>query len=245
MLAVTVITLTNRAAVAFAWQRQNRPGGTVKRELNPKMLYFGTPVVLVSSLNCDGSTNIAPMSSAWWVGKTAMLGLSVSSQTVRNLQQRPRIVLNLADASMVDAVDRLALLTGRPDVPEYKRARGYTYQSDKYRAADLTPVMFDPQSPTGVAESLIQMEGRVQAIHGIDEDDSGLRALEVKVLHTHVDESLLMAHHPNYIDPLRWHPLIMKFTEYFIGGDLARPSSLAQGWGMPELAIGSAALTSA
>jgi len=90
----------------------------LKRELNPKMLYFGTPVVLISSLNEDGSTNIAPMSSAWWVGKTAMLGMSVNSQTVRNLERRPRVVLNLVDASMVDAIDRLALLTGRADVPE-------------------------------------------------------------------------------------------------------------------------------
>jgi len=217
----------------------------VKRELSPKMLYFGTPVVLVSSLNGDGSTNIAPMSSAWWVGNTAMLGLSVNSQTVRNLQQRSRLVLNLADASMVDAIDRLALLTGRPDVPEYKRARGYTYQPDKYRAAGLTPVRFDSESPAGVAESLIQLEGRVQAVHGIDEDDSGLRALEVKIVHTHVDESLGMTHHPSYIDHLRCHPLIMKFTEYFTGGDLARPSSLAQGWGMPELDHESAALTRA
>src|SRR5262249_33296172 len=69
----------------------------VKRELNPKMLYFGTPVILVSSLNADGTTNIAPMSSAWWVGQTAMLGLSVNSQTVRNLEQRPACVLNLVD----------------------------------------------------------------------------------------------------------------------------------------------------
>ena len=212
----------------------------MKRELNPKMLYFGTPVVLVSSLNDDGSTNIAPMSSAWWVGRTAMLGLSVNSQTVRNLEHNPRLVLNLVDATMVDAVDRLALLTGRPDVPEYKRARGYTYEPDKYRAAGLTPATFGSESPTGVAESLIQMEGQVQAFHAIDEDDSGLRALEVRVLRTHVDESVLMAHHPNYIDPLRWHPLIMKFTEYFAGGELARPSSLAQGWGMPPLHAGSA-----
>lgn len=207
----------------------------VKRELNPKMLYFGTPVVLVSSLNSDGSTNIAPMSSAWWVGRTAMLGLSVNSQTVRNLERRPRLVLNLVDTSMVDAVDRLALLTGRPDVPEYKRARGYTYRPDKYRAAGLTPATFDADVPTGVAESLIQMEGQVQAIHHIDEDNSGLRALEVTVLHTHVDESLLMTGHPDYIDPLRWQPLIMKFTEYFSDGTLARPSSLASGWDMPQL----------
>jgi flavin reductase (DIM6/NTAB) family NADH-FMN oxidoreductase RutF len=124
----------------------------VKRELNPKMLYFGTPVVLVSSLNRAGSTNIAPMSSAWWVGHTAMLGLSTHSQTVRNLQEHPRWYSTWWTASMVDAVDRLALLTARPDVPEYKRARGCTSQPDKYRAGGLTPVLLGPGSPAGVAE---------------------------------------------------------------------------------------------
>jgi flavin reductase (DIM6/NTAB) family NADH-FMN oxidoreductase RutF len=207
----------------------------VKRELNPKMLYFGTPVVLVSSLNSDGSTNVAPMSSAWWVGKTAMLGLSVNSQTVRNLQERPRCVLNLADEAMVDAIDRLALLTGRPDVPDYKRARGYSYAPDKFTAAGLTPAPLGAGMPAGVAESPIQMEGKVQAIHDIDGPDSGLRALEVAVLRTRVDEGLLMANHQNYIDPLRWNPLFMKFTEYFSGASLTRPSSLARGWDMPPL----------
>jgi flavin reductase (DIM6/NTAB) family NADH-FMN oxidoreductase RutF len=212
----------------------------VKRELNPKMFYFGTPVVLVSSLNHDGSTNIAPMSSAWWVGHSAMLGLSVNSQTVRNLQERPQIVLNLVDVSMVDAVDRLALLTGRPDVPEYKRARGYTYEADKFAAAGLTPVSFGSGRPTGVTESPVQMEGWVQAIHDIDEDDSGLRAIEVRIIRTQVEESLLMDQHPNYIDPLRWDPLIMKFTEYFAGGAIARTSSLARGWDMPAMHRGTA-----
>ncbi len=193
----------------------------MKRVLTPKMLYFGTPVVLVSSLNSDGSTNVAPMSSAWWVGETAMLGLSVNSQTVRNLAQRPMCVLNLAHEAMVDAVDRLALLTGRPDVPEYKRARGYTYEPDKFAA--------------GVAESPIQIEGRVQSIHQIDGPKSALRALEVSVLRTRVDDSLIMTNHPTYIDPLRWNPLLMKFTEYFSGATLTRPSSLARGWSMPPL----------
>lgn len=208
----------------------------MKRVLNPKMLYFGTPVLLVSSLNADGTTNLAPMSSSWWVGNTAMLGLSVNSQTVRNLKRRPSCVLNLVDATMVDAIDRLALLTGRPDVPGYKRARGYTYEPDKFTAAGLTPASFGDHAPAGVAESLIQMEGRVRNIHHIDEDDSGLRALEVSVLRTHVDESLLMADHPKYIDPLAWDPLFMKFTDYFAGARLSRPSSLARGWDMPALA---------
>jgi flavin reductase (DIM6/NTAB) family NADH-FMN oxidoreductase RutF len=39
-----------------------RKADPVKRVLNPKMLYFGTPVLLVSSLNADGTTNQAPMS---------------------------------------------------------------------------------------------------------------------------------------------------------------------------------------
>jgi flavin reductase (DIM6/NTAB) family NADH-FMN oxidoreductase RutF len=162
---------------------------------------------------------------------------------VRNLRERPEVVINLVDDSMVDAIDRLALLTGRPDVPEYKRTRGYTYEADKYRAAQLTPEVFHASSPTGVAESPIQLQGRVQRIYDIDENDSGLRALEVKVLHTRVEESLLMANRPNYIDPLLWHPMIMKFTEYFVGGTLARPSSLAKGWGMPSLPAEAPALS--
>ena len=208
----------------------------MKRELNPKMLYFGTPVILVSSLNADGTTNIAPMSSAWWVGQTAMLGLSVNSQTVRNLEQRPACVLNLVDGGMVDAIDRIALLTGRPDVPEYKQARGYTYEPDKFTAAGLTRAPLGDGLPAAVAESPIQLTGEVRAIHEIDGPDSGLRALEVAVLATHVDEDLLMDGHPNYIDPLRWDPMLMKFTEYFSGAQLARPSSLARGWDMPSLA---------
>ncbi len=213
----------------------------MKRVLNPKMFYFGTPVLLVSSLNADGSTNVAPMSSAWWVGNSAMLGLSVNSQTVRNLQERPHCVLNMVDATMVDAVDRLALLTGRPDVPEYKRERGYTYEPDKFTAAGLTPASFGDQMPAGVAESLIQMQGRVRTIHHIDGEDSGLRALEVSVRSTHVDDSLLMTDHPRYIDPLRWDPLFMKFTEYFAGAALSRPSSLARGWDMPSVAAAASA----
>jgi flavin reductase (DIM6/NTAB) family NADH-FMN oxidoreductase RutF len=36
--------------------------------IEPAILYFGTPVVLIGSSNEDGSSNLAPMSSAWWVG---------------------------------------------------------------------------------------------------------------------------------------------------------------------------------
>ena len=202
----------------------------MKHPLNPKMLYFGTPVVLVCSLNEDGSTNVAPISSAWWLARSAVIGMAATSQTVHNLERRPECVLSLVDGALVDAVDRLALLTGRRDVPPHKVGRGYRYEPDKFGSAGLTP---SPGTPAGVAESRVELRGRVTAVHEVGGDGSALRALEVAVADVLVDDELLMPHHPSYIDPLRWDPLIMKFTEYFTGGAMARPSSLARGWGMP------------
>ena len=45
------------------------------RVAEPAILYFGTPVVLIGTSNDDGSYNLAPMSSAWWLGWRCMLGL--------------------------------------------------------------------------------------------------------------------------------------------------------------------------
>ena len=59
---------------------------------------------------------------------------------------------------MVDAIDRIALLTGRPDVPEYKQARGYTWEPDKFAAAGLSPEHRGDGLPAAVAESLVQLE---------------------------------------------------------------------------------------
>lgn len=43
-------------------------------QIDPAILYFGTPVVLIGSTNEDGSYNLAPMSSAWWVGWRCISG---------------------------------------------------------------------------------------------------------------------------------------------------------------------------
>jgi len=73
--------------------------------IDPAILYFGTPVVLVSTLNEDGSPNLAPMSSAWWLRYSCMLGFDASSKTPANLLRTGECVLNLASADMVDKVD--------------------------------------------------------------------------------------------------------------------------------------------
>jgi flavin reductase (DIM6/NTAB) family NADH-FMN oxidoreductase RutF len=208
----------------------------MKRTVEPKVLYFGTPVVLISSLNPDGTTNLAPMSSAWWLGYTAMLGMGTSAQTVKNLTERPEAVLNLVDPAMVAALDRIALLTGSREMSDAKRARGYRYEPDKFAAGGLTREPAGLAGLDAVEESPINLEGRIRAIHEIDGPDSHLCALEMKIERVRVREDLLMSN-DRYIDPLQWDPLIMKFTEYFAGGTPAYASSLARGWQMPPMPL--------
>ena len=88
----------------------------------PPILYFGTPVVLISSANEDASINLAPMSSAFWLGWRCILGLAATSKTTENLKRTGECVLNLPCDEQVQAVDRLALTTGSNPVPKGKRS---------------------------------------------------------------------------------------------------------------------------
>ncbi|QIS14574.1 hypothetical protein F5544_33695 [Nocardia arthritidis] len=90
--------------------------------VEPKILYFGTPVAFISTENEDGSFNLAPMSSAWALGQVVVLGLGAQGQTAHNLRTRPELVINLPSAALWPAVERLAPLTGRYPVPPTKDA---------------------------------------------------------------------------------------------------------------------------
>jgi flavin reductase (DIM6/NTAB) family NADH-FMN oxidoreductase RutF len=48
--------------------------------IHPSILYFGTPVVLITTRNPDGSANITPMSSAWALADRVVIGLSGGGQ---------------------------------------------------------------------------------------------------------------------------------------------------------------------
>ncbi|HWM03167.1 MAG TPA: flavin reductase family protein [Actinophytocola sp.] len=195
-----------------------------------KVLYFGTPVVLVSTRNEDGSANLAPMSSAWWLGQSCLLGLGNAAQTSANLHRERECVLNLPSSALVDAVDRIALLTGRPDVPAYKVAKGYRFSRTKFAAAGLTEQPADLVAPPRAAECPIQMECVLAAAHPMGESTT---AFQVSVVRAHVAEELLIPG-TDYVDPVAWDPLIMKFCEFFGGGANLHPSRLATGWRMPH-----------
>ena len=84
----------------------------VSQTISPPIFYWGTPVVLITTENEDGTSNIAPMSSAWWLGNRCMLGLGAISQTTINLIRTKQCVLNLASDNMAGAVNALAKTTG-------------------------------------------------------------------------------------------------------------------------------------
>jgi flavin reductase (DIM6/NTAB) family NADH-FMN oxidoreductase RutF len=197
-----------------------------------KVHYYGTPVVLVSSTNPDGTTNLAPMSSAWWLGQNAMLGLGAASQTTHNLLRTREAVLNLAPAHLVDAVDRLALLTGSRVLSPHKQETGYRYEPRKFEAARLTPEPSDLVAPHRVAECPIQLECRVTGHYDIDNESSKASAIHVEVVRAHVSDEVLLPG-TDYVDPQAWDPLIMKFCDFFGDGQPLLPSRLAAGWRMP------------
>ncbi|MFD4532890.1 flavin reductase family protein [Kitasatospora sp. NPDC058397] len=198
-----------------------------------KVLYFGTPVVLISSLNDDGTANLAPMSSVWWLGQSCMLGLGNNGQTTANLLREGECVLNLPSSAMVDAVDRIALTTGKPTVADYKVKQGYRYEPDKFSVAQLTEQASDLVRAPRVAECPVQLECKVVSAHPFGGPEPHATAFEVEVLRAHVEEDLVIPG-THYVDPLGWDPLIMKFCEFFGGGDNVHPSRLAEGWNMPH-----------
>ena len=200
------------------------------KSIDPTILYFGTPVAIISTLNDDGSSNLAPMSSVWWLGWSCMLGLGQMGQTSDNLIRTRECVINLPSVDMVTHVDRLAMTTGKNPVPEKKRAWGYQYQRDKFGAAGLTPMRSECVAPPRIQECPIQMEGIVHDVRPFGKNVAA-NAFEVHVTRLHVEESLLMAgNDPSrpHVDPERWQPLIMTFCRFFGGGEEVHPSRLAE-----------------
>nr|WP_246001462.1 flavin reductase family protein [Allorhizocola rhizosphaerae] len=156
--------------------------------INPKILYFGTPVVLLSTENDDASANLAPMSSAWALGQTVVLGLGPEGHTANNLRKRPELVINLPDPRLWPAVEAIADLTGSDPVPEHKRP-AYRHERDKFGAAGLTAVESLRVRPPRVAECPLQLEARVE--HMALDASGEFVIVQVGVVTVHADPGIV------------------------------------------------------
>ena len=58
---------------------------TTRVTCEPAILYFDTPVVLISTVNADAATNLVPMCSIFWLGWRCMLGFDARSTSTLRL----------------------------------------------------------------------------------------------------------------------------------------------------------------
>ncbi|HVU34359.1 MAG TPA: flavin reductase family protein [Opitutaceae bacterium] len=186
------------------------------RTIEPSILYFGTPVALVTTGNRDGTPNIGPISSAWALGWTLVIGLIESAQTLLNLQREGECVVNLASDDLWERVERLAPLTGNRDMPPFK-ARQYRFCADKFAAGGFTPVRSELVKPPRIAECGLQLEALARAFHPVGNGDPRLTvrafAVELEVVRVHVHARLIEGE--RHIRPADWRPLIYNFRHYY------------------------------
>jgi flavin reductase (DIM6/NTAB) family NADH-FMN oxidoreductase RutF len=198
------------------------------RVINPSVLYVGTPVALVTSLNPDGSPNISPMSSAWALADRVVLGLATGGQGSENIVREGECVINFAPAHLWERVERLARTTGRNPVPDHKAAAGYRHEPRKFESAGLTPLASDIVRPPRIAECPLQFEARVVAAHAPGGgrwevgSQSSFAIIETCVERVHAHEDVTIAG-TDHIDVGRWQPLLYVFRHYVESGrDLGR-----------------------
>lgn len=184
------------------------------RVVYPAILYAGTPVLLLASCNEDGSANLAPASSYWALGRMLALGLETDGHTLANVRDRPQLTVNFPSPPLWSAVERIAELTGRAEVPEAKRGR-YAYSGDKFAAAGLTPQPSDLIDPPRVRECQLQLEAEVRRVTpGV----TGEYAIaEAEVVRVHADPRIVRD--GDHIDPASWQPIIYSFRRYFRIGE--------------------------
>lgn len=186
-------------------------------EISPSILYFGTPVALVSTLSVRGEPNLSPMSSFWALGDRVVLGMAKASQGCENFVQIREAVINLPGPQQCAAVEALAPTTGRYPVPDDKLEMGYRHESDKFCLANLTPIASRFVGAPRIAECPIQLEVRLLASHEasvIDDDDPGFVLLEARVLQVHAHQDIVVPD-SQHINIERWSPLLYVFRHYY------------------------------
>lgn len=196
-------------------------------EITPSVLYVGTPVVLMTTLNQDGTTNISPMSSAWMLFDRVVLGATSTSKGRENAARERQLVLNFPSPDLWPKVEAIARGTGRDPVPPHKEKIGYRFEPEKFEVSGFTQQASTVVRPLRIAECPIQFEAEVVACHepgGVWplERPETFQIIEAKVLRVHAHRNIVVPG-TNHIDTAKWQPLIYVFRHYFgTGPDLGR-----------------------
>lgn len=195
--------------------------------ITPTVLYVGTPVALITSLNPDGTTNISPMSSAWAIFDRVVLGMTSTSKGRENAVRERQMVINFPSADLWPKIEAIARATGRDPVPLHKKRIGYTFEPEKFELSGFTPQASELVRPPRIAECPIQFEAEIVGWHDPGaswprDRPEAFQIVEAKVLRVHARRDIVIPG-TNHIDTARWNPLLYMFRHYFgTGADLGR-----------------------
>ncbi|WP_217184006.1 flavin reductase family protein [Streptomyces sp. AC495_CC817] len=185
--------------------------------IEPSVFYFGTPVALLTTLTPgDDTANITPISSAWALDDTYVLGLSNLGRAMCNLRENADLVINLPDSRLWESIEKIAATTGVADVPPGKREK-YRYEPDKWALGGFTPQPSAVVLPPRIAECPVQMEARVTNMTPLNEEGDAT-IVHAKVLRTHVHRALAVPG-TSHIDVDAWTPIYYTFRHYFSQGE--------------------------
>ena len=178
--------------------------------IKPKVLYPGTPVMLLCTQNPNGSTNISPASSYWALGQILVLGLLADGQTAANLHERPGLTVNFPAPELWQRVESIANTTGADPVPESKLSR-YIHERDKFGRAGLTPHSSEVVAPPRIRECALQFEAEVRrTTPGVGD----YFMVEAEVVRVHASPHINVPG-TDHVDPRKWEPTIYSFRHYF------------------------------
>ncbi|MBT2247390.1 hypothetical protein JHV56_01585 [Arthrobacter sp. BHU FT2] len=155
----------------------------------PRDHYFGSLVVLLTTTNPVGSTNITPIPSAWSLGDHYVLGLGTANRGYANLMRTHEVVLNLPEAALVRDIEDIAL-------------------------SGWTPLPGAEVSPHRIAECPVQVEAVLDNAMPLED---GLDAVQVRMRRVHAREDLVTD--TGHIDVRAWEPLFYTFRHYFGQGE--------------------------
>jgi flavin reductase (DIM6/NTAB) family NADH-FMN oxidoreductase RutF len=190
----------------------------------PNILYFGTPITLISTVNELGQANISPISSSWALGDRVVLGFSLDAQGFLNLEQNRECVINVASPETLDGIGRIADTTGRN--PPLIVGREYRFEADKFALGGFTKLESDCVTPPRIADCKLQLEAKVLAVHALA-GDCGCAAIETQVVRVHAHPDIVLLG-TNHINPQKWHPLFYVFRHYFSTGEHLGKNSWAE-----------------
>ncbi|TNI30408.1 hypothetical protein CF108_00280 [Aeromonas veronii] len=176
------------------------------KQVHPKSLYWGNTVILLSTIDDTDTTNITPISSSWSLSNNIVIGLSLNSKAIENIENCPEVVLNVASDNLSDRIESIAKLTGKDPVPSEKI--GFSYCGNKFALGGFTELASCTVKPSRIQECLIQVECLVEHIT----KRNNFAIVELRATHVHVDASLLKK--DDVIDADLWSPLIYNFRSY-------------------------------